>query len=133
MSIEPRHPFVNVAGLLNAVGRQVAAAFAVTARIGQKNSIAVVEEESSKSGHAFAIVRDPVQQDDCVAVEIARVHIPSPEYCAVRRGDGDFLKNCSIVLPDEIGSFNPMLNWAAIQLQAGFGDTDAGRRRKKQV
>ena len=80
---------MDVAALEQAVGRELAAAGAVGAGVGHKDSVSVSEEKLSIAGHAEPIVAETVEQEDGVVVGVARDDEPGAQGDGVRSGDGD--------------------------------------------
>jgi hypothetical protein len=81
--LDPIHPAVNVVGFFQAVGRQLAAAVAVSARIREQNHVMVLDQPLPVTVSAHPVVRDTVQQNDGIAVWRWRSHEPGTQDGAI--------------------------------------------------
>ena len=81
-------PFMDVVALQQAVGRELAAAGAMGASVGEEDGESVGEDELRVSGHAEAVVTEAVEEEDGVAVGLVRVNHPRAERDVVGCGDG---------------------------------------------
>src|SRR5436305_9125772 len=119
MEIQPRVRTVEVIGFLYAVGGNLSSAFAVSAGIGKKHSVALVEEDRSVSGNTFTIVCNAVQQHNGLVIEILRTHIPALQHNRVGSVDTDLLQFSTITLSNNFRCLLPLVQGPSAKLQAG--------------
>src|SRR5436305_5337220 len=133
MEIQPRYPTMEVIGFLYAVGGNLPSAFAVSAGIGEKHSVALVEEDRSVSGNAFTIVCNAVQQHNGLVIEVLRTHIPALQRNRVGSIDTYLLQFSTITLSNDFRCLLPLAQGPVAKLQAGLRNHNTGQNGEQSV
>ncbi|SRR5258707_1693250 len=93
----------------------------------------MVQKKFPVAGHAFAIVSDPVQQNDRAAIKVFGMYVPALQRHRIRGLYADFLQLGMIPLADRGRSFLAMPQRQPAQLQASLSDEYAGDHSQKEI
>ena len=69
---------------------EIAAAVAMSASIGEQDSVVVPDKPNAITGNAQSIVSDAMKQNDSVAIRLGRSNFPGTQNCAIGGGHADF-------------------------------------------
>src|SRR5262245_26754664 len=131
--VAPIDPAVQLVGPRQALSGHQAPALTMSARVGQQDGIAMIQERLAVPGYAFAIVGNAVQRDYDVAVELPGMNVPALQLDAVRSRDADLSKARVITFAGRGGSFLPMPQRTVNQLYTGFADDHPGYGGEKNI
>jgi len=92
---EPAKPPANVICFLDSIGSKCAAAFTLSAGVGEEHCVAVRREKFSIGTHALPVITNAMEEDDRIAIVRCWPHEPSSQLGAISSFYPDILKRSS--------------------------------------